>query len=107
MGVKLTGFDELQKRLNDIQQSMKDLDGTHNVPLSELLPESFMREHTRFVSSDEMIKQSGFKVEGQEDFHKIPDTEWDEYISKNTSFSSWKEMLETATHGWAAKKLGF
>ena len=50
-------------------------------------------------------KKSGFKVESQEDFEAIPDDVWDEFIRNNTSFASWKEMLQAAGAAWAKAKL--
>lgn len=43
-----------------------------------------------------MIQANGFKVESEDDFKAIPDAEWDVFIHDNTSFGSWREMLEAA-----------
>ena len=75
--------------------------------MTELLTPSFLAGCTLFNSADELFEKSGYKIESQEDFNAIPDEPWDEFIRNNTSFSSWKEMLEAATAAWAKGKLGF
>ena len=53
------------------------------------------------------MNAGGFKVESQEDFEAIPDTELDRHIAATTKFKNWKDMLNEATTQYAAKKLGF
>jgi len=104
--IEFDGFDELSKKLEDLQESAESIQGTQ-VPLSELLTPGFLAKHTRFLSEDEMFEASGFKVETAEDFEKIPDEEWDRFIEQNTPFTTWSEMLSAAGAEWAQKKLGF
>lgn len=105
--IRITGFDALQKRLNDLQHRVKDLDGDRFLPISELLTEAFLSKHTRFSRVEDIFDNSGFKVESQEDLAAIPDDKWDEYIRSVSDFADWKSMLSAATQEWAAKKLGF
>ena len=107
MSLKITGLDKLQDKLKDMQRSASALHGTRTVPISELLTPGFVRKHSRFSSADELFTASGFKVESQEDFEKIPDLEWDAFISNSTTFRSWKEMLNAAGADYAKKQLGF
>ena len=104
--IEFDGFDELNKKLEDLQESAESIQGTQ-VPLSELLTSGFLAKHTRFLSEDEMFEASGFKVETAEDFEKIPDEEWDRFIEQNTPFTTWSDMLSAAGAEWAQKKLGF
>ena len=53
-----------------------------------------------------MFQASGFTIESQEDFDKIPDDEWDTFIKNNTRFPNWGEMVGTASSEFAARKLG-
>jgi hypothetical protein len=62
-------------------------------------------KHSRFQSTDEMLAASGFKVDTAEDFAAIPDAEWDQFISQNTSFPSWEAMQGEAAQAWVARKL--
>jgi hypothetical protein len=103
---KIEGLDEVQRNLQRLQDRAKALDGTHNVPVTELLTPGFMREHVPgFSSLEEWFKKSGFKIESPEDFKAIPDADWDAYVRSSTSFSNWQEMLTAAGAQYVGKKL--
>lgn len=104
---ELKGFKEVERRLDDLRRRAEALDGTHSIPLAELFPVDFLTKYTQFASLEDMFQASGFAVESQKDFEKIPDDEWDNFIKSRTRFSSWKEMLETAFEEWTDHKLGF
>ncbi|MCW2264257.1 hypothetical protein M2305_000204 [Gluconobacter cerinus] len=104
--LKIQGLNELQQKLRNISQRARELDGTQTLPVTDLLTSDFIRSHSRFNSANEMFDASGFKIESKEDFEAIPDEAWDTFIKSNTSFSSWKEMLERAGAEWAARKIG-
>lgn len=96
MGIKITGLNEFQRQLRELSDRVEAISGEHSVPMSELLSPSFLASCTLFNSADELFEKSGYKVESQEDFDAIPDEPWDEFIRSNTSFGSWKEMLDAA-----------
>lgn len=104
--IKFDGFDELSKKLDELKESAESIQGTQ-VPLGELLTPGFLAKHTRFLSEDELFEASGFSVQSTEDFEKIPDEEWDNFIQQNTPFATWSDMLSAAGAEWAQKKLGF
>lgn len=106
MSLKVTGLDELQKELKRMADRAKELDGSHKVPVSDLLTDDFMSKTTEFLNAQEMFDSSGFKIESQDDFAAIPDDEWDAFISKRTSFSTWQEMLSQAAAAYAKRKIG-
>lgn len=101
---EISGLDELEKKLKKMEKATKDLSGTHEVPLSELLTTSFMEENSSFSSIDQLLSNGGF---GQEEFDKIPKDQLDKHISVTTKFNSWEEMLNEATSQYVSKKLGF
>lgn len=105
--LKIEGLEQLQQRLRDMKAAAEELDGTHEIPLSELLTENFMRANTEFASFSEMLDASGFKVETSQDFAAIPDDQWDAFVRSRTRFQGWNEMLGTAAKKYAAKELGF
>ncbi|ATF13529.1 hypothetical protein A616_16565 [Brevibacillus brevis X23] len=107
MSIGLEGFDEFRKQLKDMQKAAQELDGKHNIPLPDLLTDSFISENTSLSSLQELLDNSGFKIETTEDFEAIPDAEWDEYISSVSEFESWGDMLRSAAEEYALKKLGF
>jgi len=101
------GFEDAKRRLDDVAKRAAELDGKQQtVPLSELLNNDFIAEHSSFASFDDLLAASPFKVETKEDFEAIPDAEWNTYIAANTSFESWEEMQQQAASEYVAKQLG-
>ena len=107
MGFDINGLDKLQDQLKQMQKSAKELDGTHEIPFSELFTESFMLKHTSYSIFDELLSAGGFSANTTEEFQAIPDAVFDKHISQNSQFSSWQEMLDTATSDYVTKKMGF
>lgn len=107
--MQLKGFDEFSKKLKRISDNAQRLErsGPQSVPLTEILNPQFVSSHTRFADVDSLFKESGFKIDSQEDLKAIPDDEWDQFIRRETTFASWKEMLSVAGAQWAKKQLGF
>lgn len=103
---KMEGLDELQKKLDEIEKKAEAIDGKQSVPLSEILTDTFVSQHTSFSSAHEMFKASGFKVETQEDFAAIPDAAWDNFIRSISGFGDWQSMLGAAGQEWAKQQLG-
>ena len=106
MDISIDGLDDLQKKIKDLQKRAKALDGENLVPLVDLLTIEFLNRYTSFSSVEELFEASGFKVDNTEDFEKIPNDEWDEFISKNSIFKNWEEMLEKAGEEWITNELG-
>ena len=104
---KISGFDGLQKELKRMQRAAKELEGTHEVPFSELFVPAFMRKYSTFTSFDELLEAGGFHAETSEEFEAIPEAPFDEHIAKTTKFHNWQEMLDTATEEYVTRKLGF
>jgi len=107
MDFEIKGMEELKKQLDDLAQRAERLDGTHSIPVPELLTPSFLAGCSKFASVDEMFQASGFKIESAEDFEAIPKSELDAFIKNNTSFAGWQQMLEAAGAAWTKQQLGF
>lgn len=105
-GFEMRGFDELKKKLKQLGDNAKALDGTHAVQLNDLFPTAFLQRYTEFQSVEDMFEKSGFKVSSPEDFKNIPDAEWDAFIQKHTRFPSWEKMQEKAAAELMSRKLG-
>lgn len=88
-GFKLQGADELIKELEGLEQRAKELNGTHELKFEEILTSEFMNKYTDYSSITEMLDASGFKIESNEDFDKIPVDKLDEFIKEHTRFPSW------------------
>ena len=105
--MKIEGLDKLQSKLNDLQRRAQNINGTHSIPVSELMTPDFMRRYTNFANFDAMVEASGFKAGTKVEFEAIPEDQWDAFIASATRFSNWQSMLSEAGKEWATKKLGF
>jgi hypothetical protein len=104
-GIKITG--DFRKRLDDLAQKSRELDGQHEIPLSELMPDDFIRASSSFTSLTEMFAASPFEINTLDDFKAIADEDWDNFVSANTSFATWDEMKRAAVRDWTRQRLGF
>jgi len=104
--VSMTGFDELQKSIREMQRKAESLERTKSVPMAELLNPRFLQRYTRCSSFEQMLEQSGFKVETTEDLKAIPDGEWDAYVRSISKFPNWSKMQQKAHEVWVTKKMG-
>ena len=100
------GLDELNDELERLEENARELDGTHDVPLTELFNPRFMHKYTDFESFGDMIEQSKWTVESQQDFEAIPGRQFDMYVRERTQFSDSDEMLDVAAEEWIASEMG-
>lgn len=103
----IKGLDELQRKLDDLANKAVEVDGSHELSLSELFPDYFMLRFTQFSTMEEMFESSGFEITTQQDFENIPEDKWDIFIETHTQFVSWEEMKQAAANEWVRKKMGF
>ena len=102
-----SNFGEVSKRLNELAQRARDLDGQHSVPLPELMPPGFVSGCSSFATVEGLFAASPFTINTPDDFKAIGDDAWDSFINENTSFHTWREMQEAAVKEWTRRKLGF
>ena len=67
------------------------------VDFQEVFDRSFMRKYTRFRTFDKFLSGGKFQIASQADFEALPEEVMDEHVRRTTKFSSWQEMLDTAT----------
>lgn len=103
----IKSFDQFSKKLDQLAKNAKGLDGTHSVSLTDVLTPAFVSRHTRFSDAEQLFEAGGFSANSQEEFEAIPEDKLDRFISSESSFGSWKEMLSAAGAAWAKGKLGF
>lgn len=104
--MKITGLDQLQKKLKQMEKGAKELEHTKQVPFNQLFTPAFMRKYTSFSSMDELLAAGKFNANSQEAFEAIPDEALDKHVKATTKFKDWEEMLGEATSQYALKKLG-
>ena len=105
--LKITGLDELTRKLDKLASSAEKLHGTHQVPIGEILDPGFLSSHTRFTNIDELFDASGFGVQSTEDFQAIPTEKLDEFVRSESAFDTWQSMVSEAGKAWALKQLKF
>lgn len=103
--IKIKGLNEFQKKLDNMVKAAEELSGENQVPFSELFTESFLRTYTKFSNFDDFLDQEIFSK--YPDLKSIPDDEMDHFVSLNSRFSSWEEILNKASETYIAKRLGF
>jgi hypothetical protein len=104
MSVK--GFDELSKRLQQLSQGAKDLSETKSATMGEIFTPDFVSKNTRFANIDELFAAGGFNVSNPAEFEAIPQDKLDAFIRAESSFNSWREVLNAAGAEWAKRKMG-
>ena len=104
-GFKITGLKELQKNLQKLQNNAKKLSKTKSIPIDKLLSKSFISHNTSFKSFEQMMKSGEFDISSSEAFKNIPDSDLDKFISQNTKFNSWQDMIDCAMSEYVQKHL--
>ncbi|WP_449355229.1 hypothetical protein ACUL41_03625 [Virgibacillus natechei] len=105
--MKIRGLDNFEKKINQLEKNAKQIDGDNNIPFDEIFNPSFMTKYTQYTSIHSFFEDSPFTLETQEDLKAIPEDELDLFISQNTNFNSWQNMLSEAGKQWTVKQLGF
>lgn len=107
MEFEIKGLNKLEKKLDELQKNANQISGNNEVPLKDLFSETFMTKYTKFNTINDFFENSSFTVESTEDFDSIPESDLDTYVSNNTLFSSWQDMLNKGVEEWTSKQLGF
>lgn len=104
---RVKGLDQIQKNLQKLEKSAKELENNKELSFDTIFNENFMKQNTNFNNISELITAGGFTVNSQQDFEAIPEDKFDIHIQATTKFASWQEMLGKATEQHIFKKLGF
>ncbi len=98
-------LDDLTNELNDFQKNLENNSGKQSVSFDVLFPKVFMSRHSKYSDINSFLSASN--ISSQEDFEKIPESQFDSFVKANSDFSSWQDMQQQATNEYFAKKLGF
>jgi hypothetical protein len=105
MGMKITGLDEFRRKLEKLQRRAQNISGP--VPFDELFPPEFMRRYTDFKSIEDMFSGFGTPIETAEEFKRIPDAEWNTFVTQRTKFKTWEAMQAKAGEEYIERRLNF
>lgn len=97
---KAMSLEDLMKELQGQKTIQEDPD---HVSLDALFNENFMSKHSGCKSFEEFLIKGNFQVETQEDIANLNEELFDRHVVRETKFSNWKSMLDTATKEYAAK----
>lgn len=89
--------------LKKLKENMEALEGSHEVPLSEVITAQFVSSHSRFSDFDTLLAEIG--VTTKEEFTALPDEDFDAFIAANTDFESWLDMQRQGMAEYARAKL--
>lgn len=100
--IRVTGFDEFEENLKKFADNLerKTQEASGEVPLLELLPDTFMQRHTQFQSLQAMLNAAGI-----EDPEEIKGEAWSMFVGKHSNFANWEEMLSVAGTEYMRRKL--
>lgn len=99
---KPISFDEL---LLELQGKKTIEDEPSQVPLEKLFTEAFMSKCSSFKSFDEFLEKGNFTAKSHEEINNIHGELFDRHIVRETTYDSWKSMLDHANREYAAKQL--
>jgi hypothetical protein len=103
--LNITGLDELQRKIEQMRRNAEQLDGTHEVTLTEIFPPAFMRKHSSVTDFDAFCREANLDVSSAEAFRSIPTATLDAAVKHLTQFSSWEEMKQAGAGDWASRRL--
>ena len=107
MTLKINGLDDFSNRLDQLSENAQSVAGTHEYSFKEVFSDEFMIEHTNFSTIDEFLLSSPEKISNAEEFEKADEAILDVFVSEQTKFDTWKEMMSAAAQILIMKKLGF
>ena len=107
MTFEINGLDDFSNRLDQLSENAQSVSGTHEYSFKEVFSDRFMIEHTNFSTIDEFLLSSPEKISNAEEFEKADESILDVFVSEQTKFNTWKEMMSAAAQILIMKKLGF
>ena len=107
MTFEINGLDDFSNRLDQLSENAQSVAGTHEYSFTEVFSDEFMIEHTNFSTIDDFLLSSPEKISNAEEFEKADESILDVFVSEQTKFDTWKEMMSAAAQILIMKKLGF
>lgn len=107
MTFEINGLDDFSNRLDQLSENAQSVSGTHEYSFKEVFSDEFMIENTNFSTIDEFLLSSPEKISNAEEFEKADESILDIFVSEQTKFDNWKDMMSSAAQILIMKKLGF
>lgn len=91
--------------LNKLISNAEQLNGGNLVPLGEILNEDFLQANTDFETVEDLFQKAGYQIDSQEDLDTVPQEDIDVFISKNTKYATFSELMADASNAYISKML--
>lgn len=98
-------FSGLDKVFDELNQKAEQLSGSYD--FDEIFPKSYMQSVSKYDSIEDFLKASPETITNAEEFEKADEAVLDVFVSENTNFSTWQEMLNDASSRFVVEKLKF
>ena len=95
----------IYSNIDHIMTNAQSIDKDSMIDIQDLLSEVFLNNETKFKSVEQLFMLFDKKEVSQKSFDEIDDADWDEFVSKETQFDDWSEMLAMATSYFMREKL--
>lgn len=89
----------------DLLEKLKNLEKQGAIPLDKLFNKSFIKKKTIFEDYEEFLKKSPVLFNSVEEFKTIDKELLNEFISKNTDYLSWQDMINEASKIYMENKI--
>ncbi|MFN7152584.1 MAG: hypothetical protein ACK4OE_02750 [Acidovorax sp.] len=76
------------------------------IPVDELLTPGFVARHTMFPDFGALLRASAFVPEQVVFLERTSDDDWEKFIRRVSSFSTWNAMLKDARGEWIMRRMG-
>lgn len=107
MALEIKGLDKINEKLDQLSQNAQSTSGTNSYSFNEIFSEKFMRQNTNFTNIEDFLIASPENISTPDEFEKSDEAVLDAFVSEQTKFSSWKEMLIEAQKALLIDRLGF
>lgn len=98
------GLDDFLDSLNNLQSSFEKVQGKHDVAVEDLFTDEFIQTHTKFDTFSDFWESANITSKS---LNEVPSDQIDPFITENTNFSDFDEMLSVATTDWTRRQVGF
>lgn len=102
---KITGLEEFERKIDQLRRNAEQIDGSHEVPLSDLFPPAFMRQHSAVPDFATFCHDGGIDTTTKEAFEATDLQQINNAVARLTEFSSWEDMKKAGAADWAKRRL--
>jgi hypothetical protein len=103
--LKITGLDEFQRKIDQLRRNAEQIDGTQQVPLADMFPPAFMRQHSSVPDFEMFCSKGKLDISAKEAFEATSVEKLDDAVQQLTEFPTWENMKKAAAADWARRRL--